>query len=77
MLTVETTDVAGLPAPRTLEEAGLGRDLVSQLVLKTLHFAGELTGTELARRQHTQDDDPQRGQDARHAGGDQVQAEYF
>jgi predicted ATPase with chaperone activity len=50
MLTAETTDAAGLPAPRTLEEAGLGRDLVSQLVLKTLHFAGELTGTELARR---------------------------
>src|SRR6476660_7657447 len=50
MLTAETTDAAGLPAPRTLEEAGLGRDLVSQLVLKTLHFSGELTGTELARR---------------------------
>src|SRR6266542_3296597 len=50
MLIAETTEAAGLPAPRTLEEAGLGRDLVSQLILKTLHFAGELTGTELARR---------------------------
>ena len=37
-------------APKTLEEAGLSRDLVTQLVLKTLHLSGELTGTELARR---------------------------
>jgi predicted ATPase with chaperone activity len=37
-------------APRTLDEAGLSRDLVTQLVLKTLHLSGELTGTELARR---------------------------
>jgi hypothetical protein len=37
-------------APRTLQEAGLNRDLVTQLVLKTLHLSGELTGTELARR---------------------------
>ena len=38
------------PAPTTLEEAGLSLDLMTQLVLKTLHFAGELTGTELAQR---------------------------
>ena len=37
-------------APQTLEEAGLSKDLVMQLVLKTLHFAGELTGTALAER---------------------------
>jgi predicted ATPase with chaperone activity len=37
-------------SPQTLEEAGLGLDLVTQLVLKSLHFAGELTGTELAKR---------------------------
>ena len=37
-------------APRTLDEAGLGRDLVTQLILKMLHLSGELTGTELARR---------------------------
>ncbi|MBK5297981.1 MAG: ATP-binding protein [Vicinamibacteria bacterium] len=38
------------PAPATLEEAGLSIDLVIQLVLKTLHFTGELTGSELAGR---------------------------
>jgi predicted ATPase with chaperone activity len=39
-----------LPAPRTLEEAGLSLELVTQLALKTLHHAGELTGAELAKR---------------------------
>jgi predicted ATPase with chaperone activity len=38
------------PAPTTPEEAGLSSDLLVQLALKTLHFAGELTGEELARR---------------------------
>jgi predicted ATPase with chaperone activity len=38
------------PAPMSLEESGLSLDLVLQLVLKTLHFSGELTGSELARR---------------------------
>ena len=37
-------------APTTLEEAGLSLDLVLQLVLKTLHFVGELSGSELASR---------------------------
>ena len=37
-------------APQTLEESGLSLDLVLQLVLKMLHFSGELTGTELSRR---------------------------
>src|SRR5678815_2885930 len=37
-------------APNTLDEAGLSLDLVLQLVLKSLHFAGELSGAELARR---------------------------
>ena len=37
-------------APRTHQEAGLSLDLLIQLALKTLHFAGELTGGELARR---------------------------
>ncbi len=37
-------------APTTLEEAGLKADLVLQLALKALHFSGELTGVELARR---------------------------
>ena len=39
-----------LVAPATLEEAGLSLDLVTQLALKTLFFAGELTGAELAKR---------------------------
>lgn len=38
------------PAPTTLEEAGLSLDLVTQLVLKTLHFGGDLTGSDLGRR---------------------------
>ena len=39
-----------LVAPATLEEAGLSLDLVTQLALKTMYFAGELSGAELARR---------------------------
>jgi predicted ATPase with chaperone activity len=50
MMTAERQATLELIAPATLEDAGLSPDLVSQLVLKTLHFAGELTGTELARR---------------------------
>jgi predicted ATPase with chaperone activity len=38
------------PAPRTLDESGLPVDLVLQLVLKTLHFSGDLAGHELAGR---------------------------
>jgi predicted ATPase with chaperone activity len=46
-----STEVIPHPsAPQTLEDAGLGLDLVLQLVLKSLHFAGELSGTELSRR---------------------------
>jgi len=36
--------------PTTLEETGLSLDLTVQLVLKHLHFAGELSGNDLARR---------------------------
>lgn len=46
----DRTAVLCPPAPTTLEAAGLGLDLVIQLVLKLLHFAGELTGVEIARR---------------------------
>ena len=42
--------VAHPPAPRTVEESGLSLDLILQLVLKTLHFSGELSGSDLARR---------------------------
>jgi predicted ATPase with chaperone activity len=38
------------PAPQTLEQSGLSIDLVTQLVLKLLHFAGELTGTDIGAR---------------------------
>jgi predicted ATPase with chaperone activity len=38
------------PAPVTLEDTGLTVDLLLQLTLKHMHFAGELTGSELARR---------------------------
>jgi predicted ATPase with chaperone activity len=37
-------------APLTLEEAGLPPDMLVQLCLKTLFFAGELTGADLASR---------------------------
>jgi predicted ATPase with chaperone activity len=37
-------------APVTLADTGLSLDLVVQLVVKTLHFSGELTGSELASR---------------------------
>jgi len=50
MSTVATAIAEAPRAPKTLEDAGLSRDLVTQLVLKTLHLSGELTGTELARR---------------------------
>jgi predicted ATPase with chaperone activity len=46
-----TEQVFQMPrAPQTLESAGLSMDLILQLVTKTLHFAGELTGTALAAR---------------------------
>ncbi len=49
--TAEYRDVVPFPAPaQTLEESGLSLDLVLQLALKSLHFAGDLTGTELSRR---------------------------
>jgi len=43
-------DADRIAAPATLEETGLSLDLVTQLALKTLYFAGELSGTELAKR---------------------------
>jgi predicted ATPase with chaperone activity len=39
-----------LPEPASLEDTGLPADLLSQLLLKMLHFAGELSGVELSRR---------------------------
>jgi hypothetical protein len=37
-------------APQSLEETGLSADLVLQIVTKTLHLGGELSGTELSER---------------------------
>jgi predicted ATPase with chaperone activity len=37
-------------APRTLEDAGLSIDMVTQLVLKLLHFGADYSGVEMARR---------------------------
>jgi len=49
MFATETPRLALQPLePTTLEDTGLNFDLITQLVLKRLHFAGELTGTELA-----------------------------
>jgi len=50
MLTNAEEIVPRPTAPQTLEESGLSLDLIVQLVLKMLHFAGELSGTELGRR---------------------------
>ena len=36
--------------PTTLEQAGLSQDLVTQLILKLLHFGADQTGSEIARR---------------------------
>jgi len=46
----EPTAALHPPAPQTLKESGLSLDLITQLVLKHLHFAGELSGMELATR---------------------------
>jgi hypothetical protein len=48
-MTDVTRDVL-LPAPQKIEDTGLSADLILQMVTKTLHFAGELKGTELAGR---------------------------
>jgi hypothetical protein len=51
---MSTTDVSvpvwRPPQPDSLEATGLTPDLVMQLMLKDLHIAGELSGTELARQ---------------------------
>src|SRR5688572_26500492 len=51
MLAAETKSSLDHPrAPDTLEESGLSLDLLLQVSLKTLHLAGELTGSALAQR---------------------------
>jgi predicted ATPase with chaperone activity len=43
-------NLPAVDAPETLEGSGLSLDTVFQLVVKVMHFAGELTGLELASR---------------------------
>lgn len=51
MIGADLTPVVAVPeAPRSLDEAGLNIDLVTQLALKTLHLAGTLSGLELSSR---------------------------
>ena len=50
MITTTETAFAPPPAPQSLEDTGLSPDLVLQIVTKTLHLAGELSGTELSER---------------------------
>jgi hypothetical protein len=45
-----TRTLPGPTAPQTREQSGLSLDLLEQLLVKTLHFAGELTAVEMARR---------------------------
>ena len=49
MITTEA-GFAPPPAPQSLEATGLSADLILQIVTKTLHLAGELSGTELSER---------------------------
>lgn len=50
-LPTATSSIVPFPrAPRTLAEAGLPFDLILPLILKTLHFSGELTGADLAAK---------------------------
>ena len=44
------TVVKPQPEPQTLEETGLSADLITQLILKTLHFSGAVTGGALAAK---------------------------
>jgi predicted ATPase with chaperone activity len=49
--TMVSTEVVPHPsAPQTLEETGIGLDSIVQLVLKSLHFTGELSGTDLSKK---------------------------
>src|SRR4026207_1366724 len=53
MTTTLTAVSEGVPfptSPQSPGEAGIPLDLILQLTLKSLHFSGELSGTELSRR---------------------------
>ena len=62
IMTASCTEVVPFPAaPQSLEETGIPLDLILQLALKSLHFAGELSGTELSP--------PPRARVSRHPAG--------
>ena len=46
MITTETAFYPP-PAPQTVEDTGLSPDLILQILTKTMHLSGELSGTEL------------------------------
>jgi hypothetical protein len=50
MTTIDTSWQVVPCAPPSLAESGLSLDLVTQLALKALHFAGELAGTDVSDR---------------------------
>jgi hypothetical protein len=50
MASIDTEKLPEPAAPGSLQDTGLRPDLVMQLLAKSLHFAGELTGLELADR---------------------------
>lgn len=50
MIATEPASTCLPTAPRTLAETGVPQDVVIDLLLKTLHYGGDLAGTELARR---------------------------
>ena len=50
MITADTILSPAPHAPKSLADAGISSDLVTQLVMKMLHLSGELSGTELSRR---------------------------
>jgi predicted ATPase with chaperone activity len=50
MTVLEAEAAVEIPAPRTLAETGLPADEILHLLVKSLHFAGELVGLQLAER---------------------------
>jgi len=50
MSVIDVEPAVEIPAPRTLAETGLRADEILHLLVKALHFAGELIGLELADR---------------------------
>ena len=45
----DTTVIPHPRSPQTLQDSGLAFDLVVQLIVKSLHFSGDMSGAHLAR----------------------------